>query len=255
MVNWGSVLDWVAPKAPSPVPQFAEENALGELLRQKEAHVKSMHKDMKSKQDLWSREREVLVKRLKEITIEQRSSLDHTEKWRKAHEAVTEEHRRTLAEKQREVTGLLKESRQKTELLDARSLELTAAQAFLSKADTISEADVLEIVNDLNAQILQIAASLTDDWEGHCCHAIRPEIVHQVESMYGTIFALELGRRNPEMLQMAFQFAALQVFQRISAIWDFQATDTTLQFDNIYATIYASGKQVEIHKSDFVLMK
>jgi hypothetical protein len=248
-----NLLGW----GPFPAPQLTEENVPEELerkLRRKEAQIESMHSELKSKQDSWAREKEILDKRLEKITTEQRYTLDCTEKWRKAYETLTKEHERILAEKQREVTGLLKENTQKTELLEARSLELTAAQAFLSKADTISEADVLQVVSDLNAQILQIAASLTGDWDGARYHMAHPDIFYDVESIYGRVFGLELSRSNPETLQAALQFSVLRCFQLISAMWDFQTTDATKQFDNIYAAIYASGKQAEPMGVDSILM-
>ena len=58
-----------------------------------------------------------------------------------------------------------KELNQTKELLQARTAELTEAQAFLSKVDRLSEMEVLGIVRDLNENILQLAASLTAAWE------------------------------------------------------------------------------------------
>ncbi|KAF9783749.1 hypothetical protein BJ322DRAFT_1125250 [Thelephora terrestris] len=54
---------------------------------------------------------------------------------------------------------------QTEELLATRSAELTGAQAFLSTADRLSEAEVLDIVRDLNENIYQVAVNLTEGWE------------------------------------------------------------------------------------------
>ena len=47
-------------------------------------------------------------------------------------------------------------------LLDTRSSELRGAQAFLTKADSTSGADVVRMVESLGAEILQIAAFIAD---------------------------------------------------------------------------------------------
>lgn len=46
-------------------------------------------------------------------------------------------------------------------LLDTRTAELRDAQAYLTKSDTVSDADVRRMVEDLNAQIYQLSASIT----------------------------------------------------------------------------------------------
>jgi len=51
------------------------------------------------------------------------------------------------------------------ELLAARSAELSGTQTFLSTKDRLSEAEVLDIVRDLNQNIYQVAVKLTEEWE------------------------------------------------------------------------------------------
>ena len=65
----------------------------------------------------------------------------------------------------RQVQEMRERSKQKEELLEARSAELSGAQAFLSTADRLSEMEVVDIVRDLNEHIYQVAVSLTEGWE------------------------------------------------------------------------------------------
>jgi len=55
-------------------------------------------------------------------------------------------------------------SRQTKELLVARSAELAEAQAFLSTTDNLSGEEA-GIVRDLNENMYQVAADLTEEWE------------------------------------------------------------------------------------------
>ena len=65
----------------------------------------------------------------------------------------------------RKARMLEEELKQIKELLEARTAELSGAQAFLSTADRLSEMEVLGIVRDLNENIFQLAVGLTDAWE------------------------------------------------------------------------------------------
>ncbi|KAF9783737.1 hypothetical protein BJ322DRAFT_1066836 [Thelephora terrestris] len=72
-----------------------------------------------------------------------------------------------MAKRDQRTQALEDELTRTKELLDARSKELSGAQSFLSTADRRSEADVLGIVRDLNENIFQVAANLTEQWEKH----------------------------------------------------------------------------------------
>ena len=65
----------------------------------------------------------------------------------------------------RQAQSMQEWSKQTQELLDARTARLSGAQTSLSTTNRISEMEVLSIVQSLNENILQLAASLTDAWE------------------------------------------------------------------------------------------
>ena len=54
--------------------------------------------------------------------------------------------------------------RQTEGLSEAITAELSRAQTFLSRADRLSEVDVLSIVRDLSENIYQLVVSLTKGW-------------------------------------------------------------------------------------------
>lgn len=248
-----NLFSWGAPQVPFSELSFVEDKALENLerkLKSREAEIRLLGENTKSRQTTWDREKQQLAKRIQELEQERYRALDCAQRWQQAHEAQIREHEKHSAEKEREFAGLMHQNLQKTELLDARSLELTAAQAFLSKADTVSEADALQLVNDLNAEIVQIAAILTDQLESLPTCAVRPEIAHEVKAFYGKAFTLGLIGRKPETIQVALQFALAHLFEWMSATWEFQATAATAYLENVYTAVYAAGK-CRFQRSEF----
>ena len=70
------------------------------------------------------------------------------------------EHSDTL----RELDALRLAHQHMQSLLDTRTTELRDAQAYLSKADKIAHAEVQRMVENLNAQVFQLAALVTDSF-------------------------------------------------------------------------------------------
>ena len=64
----------------------------------------------------------------------------------------------------RQAQGMQERLKRTEELLATRSAELSGAQAFLCTADRLSEMEVLGIVRELNENIYQVAAGLTEGW-------------------------------------------------------------------------------------------
>ncbi|KAH9940119.1 uncharacterized protein BXZ73DRAFT_43235 [Epithele typhae] len=53
-------------------------------------------------------------------------------------------------------------------LLDTRTAELQAAQAFLDRVDDVADSDVLRLVSTLNARVYQTAASISEAYQVRC---------------------------------------------------------------------------------------
>jgi len=78
---------------------------------------------------------------------------------------VSDVHQETLEKQNQRIQSLVDRLAQTEELLATRSAELAGAQYFLSTTDRLSEADVLGIVREVNENIFQVAANLTEEWE------------------------------------------------------------------------------------------
>ena len=74
-------------------------------------------------------------------------------------------YQKNLEERDQRIRAMEDELARTKELLSARTKELSGAQSFLSTTDRLSEAEVLGIVRNLNENIFQAAANLTEELE------------------------------------------------------------------------------------------
>ena len=74
-------------------------------------------------------------------------------------------HQETLEKRDQQIQAMADRLTRTEELLASRSAELSGAQSFLSTTDSLSEVEVLGIVRDLNENVFQVAATLTEEWE------------------------------------------------------------------------------------------
>jgi hypothetical protein len=105
------------------------------------------------------------------------------EKMRDSHQEIVEEHTQRIAGLEQEIEKMrgshqkvvewhtrrsqaMEDRMKETEELSiTRSTELSGAQVFSPTTDRLSEAEVLNIVRDLNENIYQVAVNLTEEWE------------------------------------------------------------------------------------------
>lgn len=99
--------------------------------------------------------------------IEQSRELeDSFRKLSDAHKAAVSELRETqnnYKNQQQEINSLNNKLRDISTLLDVRNRELKVAKTFLSMEDLFSTSDVVQTVRDLNSEVMQTAALLTDN--------------------------------------------------------------------------------------------
>lgn len=133
-------------------------------------------------------------------------------------------------------------------LLDTRTSELKGAQAFLTKADSMSGADVVRMVEGLDAEILQTAAFMAD-------HFVFGERQDVTEEMQGAIDRLGellgpkivdlLGRtehaNDPTLIQLACQASTTAYCRWIIVAWDFDDPN----YDNFLKHIYMTVQKAE----------
>jgi chromosome segregation ATPase len=143
----------------------------GELREAKE-EISTLNARLKTLQD----ERDVLQKERDNYTQENKALVEKITKAyghiRHQNKELTgyEETRARLAEVVRELDACRRQMEAGASLLEVRSAELRDAQQYLSKPDSMSYAEVNRLVETLNAEIFQTAASVTDEFTfGQAC--------------------------------------------------------------------------------------
>jgi len=135
---------------------------------------------------------------------------------------------------------------QTVKLLEERTTELKGAQAFLTKADSLSGADVIGMVESLNSEILQVSAFMADTLK--CGYP--PMATEEVEQMAAQASRV-LGNRmvrllrskqpdgDPMLIQIALQAYMVSLCKEMTSSWDLH----NQQCHHILATIYARIQQ------------
>ncbi len=153
--------------------------------------------------------------------------------------------RRTLSEaltqSQSEVATLRQQLQQEgalrsedKKLLDTRSQELQDSQAYLTIADTVSIAETLAMVENLNSDIFQVAATVADEaFLEH--YELSKENAERARRWFGdNILRLfyEARHRDNEsrslVIQTVVQFALTQACLDITLFWDATLASTSL---------------------------
>jgi hypothetical protein len=136
-----------------------------------------------------------------------------------------------------------------TALLDIRTSELKGAQAFLTKADTVAGADVVRMVEGLDAEILQTAAFIAD----HFVFDEKQVMTEEVHEATGRL-AERLGPRivdllgstehakDPTLIQLACQAIIAGLSRSIILSWDFEDENYDQFLAHIYATVHEAGE-------------
>ena len=136
-------------------------------------------------------------------------------------------------------------------LLEEKTAELKGTQMFLNKADSLSGADVVGLVNSLNAEVLQVAAYMADTLEFGNLLSQQEEGWLKAERRAGRVVgeeltqALQVGAKalkdkndfDPTLVQFALQICLIWCCRVISTSW-------TLGEDNAWLTkLYAHIRQ------------
>lgn len=137
---------------------------------------------------------------------------------------------------------------QSQNLLTLRTGELKGAQAFLSTADQFAGADLIKDLEQLNAEIMQLAASVADE----LVTKEKPVVVPTEETREGA--RKFLGRKLVDLLtsstthdaqiviQTAIQTAIVAHAQWIISTWLFDGQESEGTINNIYQRVRNAGK-------------
>ncbi|KAH0829015.1 hypothetical protein J3R83DRAFT_2468 [Lanmaoa asiatica] len=135
-----------------------------------------------------------------------------------------------------------------TTLLEARTRELKGAQVYLTKADTLSGAEVISLVDALNTEILQTSAFISDSFDFTRQPAYADEMKEastRISELMGStlthLLSTVLHGEDPLLVQIALQGATVEFSRWIIMTWDFDG----LQAEQPLAEIYNDIRETE----------
>jgi len=110
------------------------------------------------------------------------------------------------------------------ELLATGSTELSGTQSSSSTASRLSEAEVLGIVRDLNENVFQVAANLTEEWEKlgssrSSQFTITQNDVEALSRFYGPALIQSGLNRNPAAVTLLVQSCICHIIMQITSWW------------------------------------
>ena len=164
---------------------------------------------------------------------------------------VCRDHEVALKKRDRRMRAIEDELAQTKELLAARSTELSGAQSFLSTTDRLSEAEVLGIVRDLNENIFQVAANITEEWEK--LGPTRPrgffitkEDIKALSDYHGAALVHHVLDRDPAAVTFLIQSCLCRIAADIASSWRRGYYEQLRPLEYVYKSLCASGEHVSI---------
>ena len=158
---------------------------------------------------------------------------------------VSEAHQEILEKQDQRTRAMADRLARTEELLATRSEELAVAQSFLSTTDRVSEAEVLDIVRDLNENVFQVAANLTEEWEKLGLSradrlAIDQSDIEPYSRFYGPALVQQALNRDPAAVAFLVQSCLCSLAVDIASGW---RRDRGLdELGPVYERLSASGK-------------
>lgn len=161
---------------------------------------------------------------------------------------VSKAHEETLEKVDKRIQAMEYELATAKELLAARSTELSAAKSFLSIPDPLSEADVLDMVRDLNTNIINVAASLTEKWKNSRSlppHSDRYSIpqanIHDHSRIYGPVLVRRSIGGDPAAVDYLIRSCLCLIVTEIISSWRHDCGKESEVLRTVYERLSASG--------------
>jgi len=150
-------------------------------------------------------------------------------------------HQEALKQRDQHIRAVTDQLTRAEELLAMRSAELSAAQSFLSTTDRLSETEVLGIVRDLNENIFQVAANLTEEWEklGDSGSTVTKDKVDVLSQHYGPALIQLALNRDPTGVTFLVQSCLCNIVTEITSRWRYGKLAV---LGSVYKRLSASGK-------------
>jgi len=132
---------------------------------------------------------------------------------------------------------------EKDKLLTERTTELSAAQAFLTRVDAVSEAEVVGMVENLNTLISSASGALSTTWDQR--EPVPGTLVVEsdlqpIRDYFGDSMLEEVAARNPVAVTLAVEMYLVQFVEQVTSGWGDGAAAGVL--GEIYGMISAKGK-------------
>lgn len=250
--------DWIAGPAPDPAALAA---AAAQTKEQEEA-VESLRRSLKEKQTAVEEKTAVAVAQGKEIEgllTHARRVEEELDSVRTANHALTKGTVSLEAQKKHlalELQRAKTEQQQTAQLLETRTAELRGAEAFLTKADQLSNVEVVGLLENLNSEIMQIAAGMTEelaieekriDTEAKEQESDEArEAYARAEDTVGPRMAELLKNsehhEDPILVQLAVQASMAAYTHWIISSWVFESPEDEHMLSEIYARVRETGK-------------
>ena len=175
------------------------------------------------------------------------SAREQVEQLKRENEKLCEAHEEALRKRDQRIRAVEDELALTKELLAARSTELSGAQSFLSTTDRLSETEVLGIVRDLNENIFQVAANLTEEWErleSSRSAEFDPtkEDVDGFSAFYGTALTHQVLEREPTAVTFLVQSCLCHFTTEITTSWRHRHDTEYKILGSVYHRLSASGE-------------
>ena len=160
---------------------------------------------------------------------------------------VSRANKEDLWKQDRYIKAMEDELKRTKELLEARMTELAKAQSFLSTTDRRSETEVLGIVHDLNENIFQVAATLTDEWENLELSPSRlpssaNDDVNALSKFYGPALVNLVLDRDPAAVTFLVQSCLCCIVHQITLSWRCDRGDELTVLGSVFQSLSTSGK-------------
>ena len=132
---------------------------------------------------------------------------------------------------------------EKDKLLSERTAELSAAQAFLTRVDAVSEAEVVGMVENLNTLISSASGALSDTWDQRTPvpgALIEEPGAGQIRDYFGSLVFEQVTLRNPVAVTLAVEMYLVRFVERVTSGWG--GGDAARAMGEIYGKISTEGK-------------
>ena len=129
-------------------------------------------------------------------------------------------------------------------LLSERTAELSAAQAFLTRADAVSEAEVVGMIENLNTLINSASAAISVTWDDQRDHVpgmLSEEFdMKQICDNFGSSMVEQIAAKNSVAVNLAIQTCLGYFIELVTSGWGGGQAAGTLA--DIHTTISTKGK-------------